>query len=370
MNIDPNLKSIEHHRANPDVSIEEHVRSRRIELGISVMKRERVYLDKCYWIDLRDVQLGRSDDPNCRFLLESLRVSVQKKERICPISESVFLELLKQEDPNTRTETAGLIDELSQGVTLIPHYERVATEVSHFIHSRAGYSVYPLENLVWSKLSYVLGIQHPIPTAFPLGEQRAIQKAFFDYMWEFALVDLISRLDRQPDSSDFYELADQLNRENPLHADSLKSFQQAYRAEINGALTLAAPIACEVAEALASRSHGSPISTAPTERESCERGFYNLFCQAIAKKEVALALRTLHLTAMFHAAVRWDKKRRITANDLYDFHHAEAAIAYCDVFLTESPLRTLLLQRHLQISHDFACLIISDKSEAAAWASR
>jgi hypothetical protein len=182
--------------------------------------------------------LGRSSDEHCEFLLEQLRVSVKKGERICPISESIFLELLKQDDPVTRTETAKLIDELSEGVTLVPHHERVANEVAHFIHSTLGHSVHPLENLVWSKLSYVLGVLHPCQTVFPAEDELIIQKAFFDFMWEYPLEGLIAFIDHLPDRSGFKELAVRLNNENALHRDDLKSFAQAYRAEINGALAL------------------------------------------------------------------------------------------------------------------------------------
>ena len=121
-------------------------------------------------------------------------------------------------------------------------------------------------------------------------------------------------------------------------------------------------------EELANHAQGHQIAPSQAERADSTRQLYNFFCAAIEKKEVALALRTLHIGALCHAAVRWDKKRKLTANDLYDFHHAEAAVAYCDVFLTENPLRTLLKQRHLQIDQDFSCRIISSRAEAAKWA--
>jgi hypothetical protein len=36
-----------------------------------------------------------------------------------------------------------------------------------------------------------------------------------------------------------------------------------------------------------------------------------------------------------HDRVRWDSNTNFTANDIYDFEHAAAAVAYCDDFFTE-----------------------------------
>lgn len=363
-------ESFDRHRANPDVSTDAYVRLRRIELGESVLRRERVYLDKCYWIALRDAYLGTSKDLDSSRLLDALRFSVHSKRRICPISDALFLELLKQQDARTRLATAQLIDELSEGVTLGHETERVSTEIAHFLHSKIGHVVYPLAALVWSRLSYVLGVQHPCSTAFSATEERVMQKAFFDHMWDVPLTVVVSGLGTPIAPPNDYEgLATRLNENKALHAGSIKSFSQAYRAEIQGSLSIAAPIAVRVLEHIGSQSLGTKVNSSAEALQELERQAYNLLCAAIAQKEVALALPTLHIGALCHAAVRWDRGRKLTANDLFDFHHAEAAVAYCDVFLTEKPLRTLLMQRHLKVAEDFRCRIISSRGEAAEWAS-
>lgn len=60
--------SFDHHRATPEVSLNEYVCCRKIKLGEWVMARRRIYLDKCFWICLRDARIGRINDPvalNC-----------------------------------------------------------------------------------------------------------------------------------------------------------------------------------------------------------------------------------------------------------------------------------------------------------------
>ena len=62
------------------------------------------------------------------------------------------------------------------------------------MHSQAEINVYPLETLVWSKLSYVFGVQHPVTEAYEPAQMRLIQKAFFDHMWECSLLEIVNRL--------------------------------------------------------------------------------------------------------------------------------------------------------------------------------
>ena len=86
------------------------MKRRAIELGSSLSSFTKVYLDKRFWILLRDASIGRSTCSAVDSLLNSLRLAVQKGDLICPISGSIFFELLKQEDIKTRRSTAELID--------------------------------------------------------------------------------------------------------------------------------------------------------------------------------------------------------------------------------------------------------------------
>ena len=78
------------HAAEPQVSIDAHVRKRRIALGEWVVARKRIYLDQRFWVDLRKVVLGHRTDTESVSLLDVLRRRVANNEIICPISEPVF----------------------------------------------------------------------------------------------------------------------------------------------------------------------------------------------------------------------------------------------------------------------------------------
>lgn len=178
MRIDPSKlkESFDRHRASPEVSIEQYARARQVELAQSVLAKQRVYLDKKFWILIREAAMQRPVADAAHTLLASLRQRVSEGDAICPISESLFIELLKQSDLETRRATAELIDELGKGVTLIAHPTRVATEIAHFIYAQAKRNVYPLEALVWTRLSYVLGEQHPATEAFDPAEMLVIRR--------------------------------------------------------------------------------------------------------------------------------------------------------------------------------------------------
>lgn len=358
-----------HHRATPRVTVDEHVRRKIIELGEWVMTRERVYLDKCFWIHLRAARTRAPSPPGAPDLLTVLSAAVSAGRLICPISDALFLELMKQSDPTTRRATAELIDELSCGVALSTEPERVATEVAHFFHASAGRDVFPLEHLVWTKVPHVLGIQLPVPTAFPEDEQIVIQKAFFDHLWDIPLSTMIETIGSAwPHASPFSDLANRLNRDNAAHASSMKSFARVYRDEINGALELAAPIAADVLHDMARKALGPTARPSTSEQETIVKQCLGLLRAAVRKPAGQRALRTLHAGALLHAALRWNRTQKLEANDLFDFHHAEAALGYCDVFLTDGPIHALLKQQHLAVDRHFPCRVISSVAEAADWA--
>lgn len=362
-------ESFEFHRAIPHVTIDEHVSRRVIELGGWVMARDRVYLDKCFWIHMRAVRTNAPCPAGAADLLRSLTSGVAAGRLICPISDALFLELMKQADPDTRGATAQLIDELSRGVTLSPVPTRIATEVAHFFHANVGHSVHPLECLVWTKVPYILGVQHPVATDLPEDEQLVIQKAFFDQLWEGSLSTMLGTMRTAwPVDSPYAELAGRLNRGNAGHALSMKSFAQVYRDEINGVLELAAPIAANVLLDMARKALGPTVRPSGEDWEKTMKQCLGLLRAAVRKSVGKKALRTLHIGALLHAALRWNRTQKLDPNDLFDFHHAEAALGYCDVLLTDGPMHTLLGQRHLAIEREFKCLIMSSVVEAAEWA--
>jgi hypothetical protein len=180
---------------------------------------------------------------------------------------------MKQRDLATRGATAQLIDELSRGVCLGPERERAGTELAHFLYpnGRQG-TTYPLNVLVWSNLSYVLGVMHPSQTPLEPEQELLIQKTFFDHLWDCSLTEMLDILgkDALPEIT-FEDLAEKLNQGINEHASAIHSFEEVYRHEIAGALGLVAPTAVSILEAMFQKSHGFPSELSDAEREAREQ---------------------------------------------------------------------------------------------------
>lgn len=362
------LYGIREHLASPDVSLGEHVQRRQHELGDALQSRRAIYLDQKFWIILRDVAAGERSAPDEIALLELLKEEVASGAAFCPISESTFVELFKQEDAATRAATAQLIDELSLGVSLIAYDERIVLELEHFIYAKGGkQDLIPIHRTVWSKLSYVLGQIHPTETGFDRVMEQALQKAFFDHMWTISLSEMAQVMaDPMPPDMAFDRLAGQLNMGNVEHAHELKSFQKTYAIELRGTLNLIAPIAACIVSDMAERAVGRSMPREGREWNDLVRQWEVFLFEAFKNDEVKNALRTLHIGTCLHAAFRWDKAQRFEANDFYDFHHAAAALGYCDVFLTEHDLRAIVTARHIALDVRYGCGVASNFKEALA----
>jgi hypothetical protein len=360
--------NIDEHRTTPHISIDQYVRSRLVALGRSLDGRAAVYLDTKFWIILRKAQAGVGSHSDEVELLKLLRRLTTEGRVFCPISESIFMELMKQADSKSRLETARLIDELSLGVTLTSYDTQLATELAHYIKATAYQrdALYPLHHLIWSKLVYVLGFQHPASTPFDAATELAIKKAFFDKMWATSLAEIVTQIGgaMPPEGVEFTELAGNLNDGTAQHADELRSFAQAYAAELRGVVDACGDMLMEIVTDVMAREAGSPPPRGSAEWLNLQATWKSVVFEALKKGSAKQQLRSMHIGACLHAAFRWNKARRFTANDIYDFQHAAAALAHCRGFFTEHSLRTIVTANHVALDKLYDCRVVSEVAEA------
>ncbi len=352
-----------------NISLDAYVRSRQLQLAKSLERKKAVYLDIKFWIILRDVVTGLRSEPVETELLSLLREGVAEGRLFCPISDSTFAELLKKADVNSREVTAGLIDELSLGITLIPYELRAGTELAHFLHSaRTPNDVHPLDNLVWSKLSYVMGFSHPHGTPFDPATELSMQKMFFDYMWTLSMREMIHRIGDHalPDSMRFDTLAQRLNELNAQHTAELRSFVQTYETEVHGILDVFMDVAIDIVSQMVYEEHGERPPLSPEQRKEEGRQLHNLLFAALKMETTKSVLPSLHIPASLHAAVRWNKQQRLKANDFLDFRHAVTALGYCDASFTERSLRSLVTASHVALDQMYGCHVVASSGDAVA----
>lgn len=353
-----------------DIALDAYVRSRQLELANSLECKKAIYLDIKFWIILRDIVGGLRNDPVETELLSLLREGVAKGRLFCPISDSTFAELLKKADAKSRDLTADLIDELSLGITLIPYDLRAGTELAHFLHSaRTPNEVYPLDQLVWSKLSYVMGSLHPQGTPFDPATELRMQKMFFDHMWTLSMREMIHRVGDHalPNPERFEALAQRLNELNAQHSAELRSFAQTYENEVHGILDVFMDVAIDIVCQMVRAEYGERPSLSPEQRKEEGRQLHNLLFAAFKREGTKDALPTLHILASLHAAIRWNSQQRLKANDFFDFQHATAALGYCDAFFTERPLRSLVTAGHIALDRRYECHVIASSEDAVAF---
>lgn len=361
--------TIDEHLASPGVTLDQHVRQAQLALACSLEGQRAIYLDVKYWIILRDAATGAVASGDAVELLMRLRELTGGRQAFCPISESTFAELFKQRDEKTRRATASLVDELSGGVALVPFYDRMILELRHFIQTQSGkVPLTPPESLVWSKHGYVLGFLHPSATPFDPATELALQKAFFDYLWSYSLTEMIDQIGEKlpPDEDRFGKLAVDLNAGNEEHASELRSFEQTYAVELRGAIDLVAPQVAEyVLDVVVGRVGEGMPRQGPRWNAYLHEWKSYLF-SSLKSNEVKNALPTLHINTCLHASVRWNKAHKLDANDFYDFHHAAAALGYCDVFLTERPLKAMVTAGHVALDKRYDCGVAANVAEALA----
>ena len=357
------------HLDESDISIDQHVKRCAIDLGRSLQSRRAVYLDMRFWILLRDVIRNRTGGA-LQTLLDRLREKTREGLIFCPISEDIFVELMKQSDLASRVVTAELIEELSLGVAIVSQDVRIGIEIENFLSVNSGQiDAPPLETLVWCKLGQALGILYPSNTAFDAATECAIQKAFFNHMCTIPLTKLIvQRGDANSAQNDFNDLANRLNLDVPAHAAELRSFKQAYNTEVRGIVDFVGAIAADKVHDIAASRGVSLAEPTKAERTQTENTLKNLMALALEKRDKAQKqLRTMHILASLHASLRWNKGQKYNSNGLFDFHHASAAIAYCSAFFTDGPLCTMIKQQHVNLDTQFECCVTADVSETIAW---
>ena len=363
-----NVDTLEYHMKNPEVSVEKYIRDKRIELSHEVQSAKKIYLDTKFWILLRDARIGKVADNNIVQLLHVLEDLVAKNLVVCPISNDTFAEIFKQTDTETLKASAQIIDDLSKGVAILAMKERVDLEVFHFIRekTKGSNSVYSPDELVWTKIAYVLGFVTPVSDFFPPDTNCALQKAFIDQMWVVTLTDMLDQIgdDAASRMLKFTDISQKLNEGKFAHIDEHKSFKQLFLAELAGILELYKPDFQDLMSHIYESDTGQKLRADEISSNDAGRMLANLIYHAFRLNRMKSELPSFRISAVIHAAVQWDKKRKYKLNDLHDFFHATAAVPYCDYFLTEANLRHLMCDKNLKLDTFFRCKTISDITDA------
>src|SRR6185437_9366000 len=100
-------KLAEKHRADSATSPEKYLAQKRSELAREIENKKLIYLDTKHWVNLCHVIVLNPQSSAIYNEILGLLESLRQKGRICcPVSSSLFIELMKQNDISTRRATA------------------------------------------------------------------------------------------------------------------------------------------------------------------------------------------------------------------------------------------------------------------------
>ena len=352
------------HIQSPEISVNQYLRSKCLDLSKAVNAKKIVYLDTKFWLIVRDVALGRSTtDGSEDFYHEIVKLSSEGRF-IFPISEEVFLEITKQTDPDTLRQTVDLIDILSSGVSLINFEERLTLEIKHFLRSMSGASVYKCQEMVWTKLAYNMGFVTPSNQYIDPDMDKAIQKAFIDQMWIITLSDIISFLSEDAELCipSMPKLSGKLNKGKFDHSHENNSFKKMFLSELYGSLDAYR----EVITTCLMDINEADIGNTLTEKESSdlEKQLSNAIYHLFRLNKSKYFFPTFDVISGLHAAIRWDKNQKYQDNDIHDINHAASALPYCDAFFTDKRLAHLITQKATSYDRKYSCKVASSVSES------
>lgn len=361
--LEPFVRALEAHRREPHVTWNAHRRTRQAEFWRMVEPRKRIYLDTRYWVFLRDAVMGRAKRPVHGDLLAVLQRLVTSGTAICPLSDSAMFELHKQTDPDTRVAMARVMDALSVGATIQNGMERMRTELVRFFYRvivEQRVPGPPMEH-VWLKAGHFLGSATPVFENVDAAENLAISKAFFDLLWAVSVEEMLTDSDWVEDDTAFRWAATRMTESSRQHAAEVTSFEQLYLAEVAGIVDASAQVIDDAFIEIAAAQGATSTSQLDAD---ISRQHRNAVYNVIRLGKAGTGLPQIQIEAGIHAAIRWLRHRAFQANDFYDIYHATAALPYCDVFLTEAFVGTILNNPPLALGKVFGTEIIWTEDDA------
>lgn len=327
------------------------------ELEQRLHGRPSVFLDLNFWIDCRDARLDPGADRDKGRLYTALVRAVRDQQLVCPISSDVLTELTKQQD-NDLAATMAVVDELTQGVALVPHRERLVIEVERFLGAFATPLAAP-HRPIWTSFVYAFGYQDIWP---PIPSKRAPEDllAMVETGWSMRPSAHLPALRRAVTDA---------KAESERAAAKLNQGADDHRAEFTSyALVLAEELAA-AADLLSGHllsEYGRMASEAGASSgdEALRRNLTRLAALRMRDPKGRKAFGNIAVPATLIAAFRAEKNRRFKPNDVFDFRHAAAALPNCDAFFTEGKLSRLLASGHVALTKAYPCRVASTSTEA------
>lgn len=346
-------RSASHHRSHPEISVFEHVRSKKKLLYEWLSTKKKIYLDTCYWINVLNARQGtRKSIPIYSQIADLLEEHRQRDIIVCPASFPLVIEILKQRDPETLLQSASLIDKLSCGVCLqnsvrITELEFINSLEKHIFGDDTSLDAYAY----WTKILFVAGELIPKPETKLLdpNEINLLQKFFFDFEWEISFAEIIDSVGfSRPPLDDLATWANQRNQTKK--SAGLISFADARTEEMSKLLSQVIPRLEHVFAYLKERFTRSGRRTDDVPIPKFDPNF----------------APSVQILGNLFAAMR-SSPRRYYPNDYIDFEHGSLALPYCEAFFCDRRFFNILTNKPLELHRVYAARISHKPEDLVAY---
>jgi hypothetical protein len=318
-------------------------------------RQAKIYLDTLVWVRLRETVLGKGK-PEEEALLECIRKIVRQRKGVCVSHFHSLMEVGRQTEASLRV-TAGLLQELTEGVVLVSPDELRAWECAKFVHEVVGCPAPPSYEK-WTKVgfSHRSSLQRELlPANAPKRAAERTMKMATDHFWnaDFDQVfeafswDTKSKLAFDIDTDVISKLEDirKSNRANgrTFQNDRTPAFVECINKQL-----------LPLFEDVLAQHDCLDQPNLLRVLEAASVGFH--------KNELGrhLGLSRLMVELYVHMVTA---DRPLASSDYVDWAHAGAALPNCDVFITERYLAHQLT-RELRADKTYGCEVVSGAAAA------
>ena len=316
---------------------------------------KKFYLDLRYWISIRD-SIDNNETESIYFhIYTKLKSLVLEGKAICPISEVVFLEILKQSGTDKYIKTIKLVEELSKNVIIISEREMIYLEFVKLFRESFHLDI-SVHLPIWSKVIDIIGFSIPENNlGLSVKDEVELFKSYYDYAWNLSLTKIIetNRFGIKRIESLVFDI-DQLSNNNKEHEKEITNFKELLDNERKGCLDAYKEIAWKAFNAVIDQNE---LSITDDKNEL----FHTILFDKIVNGNNIIG--AIEIPARIHSLIRYEKRKYKESNDIYDFHHAQISIPYFDFFLTEEKLFNILMHSRVKITDFFKCKILHNNDE-------
>jgi len=317
-----------------------------------------------FWINFREAKFGDGSCGQYAKILELAEKLVDEKKCIFPITDSMFMEILKQDGAKLE-ETVSIVDLLSQGVCIEDRESRILFELIEFLDRRPNIERHTARELLWTKMYSVFHNQFPFHEEWDKDFEEIYQRNFVDWSWRKLFGDFVEMFKDFDDFGgiEFPDKSDELNEGKEAHKNEYKTFDQLFLNEVAGAIDIVkeqiATATVTVCEKIADATLTPEMESEIREKHDSNKVIYNIF----RLKDAGRYLPYIRIMSSCHAAIRWNTTQKYDGNHTFDFEHAACALPYTDYFFCEKQLRHIVTQSSLSLVDLYDCQVISNLDE-------